>query len=211
MNSMWKSGVRALSTSARCIRNNVRFSNNVINKSIMNVKATLPVIQHSTEFVSVVSRSYAAPRTEIILKQDYQGLGFEGEVKKVKPGFMRNFLHPKGIAIYATEQNKQRYAKALTPEKLEEIEERRRGEELRRKFVAIGEFTMIRHAPSPPALHSEVNRQHIADKLLAKKNIRVTPEDVLLEEPIKELGTFTVPIRISKFDTFDLKLNVIKR
>ena len=43
---------------------------------------------------------------EIILKKDYKGLGYKNEVVEVAPGYARNFLIPKGFALYATESNK---------------------------------------------------------------------------------------------------------
>lgn len=56
----------------------------------------------------------AKRRVEVILLKDHDKLGFEGETLFVKPGFHRNFLYPKQIAVYATPENKEKYGSLKT-------------------------------------------------------------------------------------------------
>ncbi|KAG2386674.1 hypothetical protein C9374_002418 [Naegleria lovaniensis] len=67
----------------------------------------------------------AVANTNVIIKKNYNNF-VEGEVIKVKAGFMRNFLYPNKIAIYATEANLKIHNESLTPEKKLEIQERKR-------------------------------------------------------------------------------------
>ncbi|KAF0975769.1 hypothetical protein FDP41_005096 [Naegleria fowleri] len=67
----------------------------------------------------------AVANTNVIIKKNFNNF-VEGEVIKVKAGFMRNFLYPNKIAIYATEANLKAHNETLTPEKKIEIQERKR-------------------------------------------------------------------------------------
>jgi len=89
-----------------------------LNKSY-NQSALLFLNQQQERYVRAVAN------TEVIIKQDHRYF-VEGEVLKVKSGYMRNFLYPNKIAVYATETNLQELNKSLTEEKKIQIQEKKR-------------------------------------------------------------------------------------
>jgi len=131
---------------------------------------------------------------KIILKQDVDDLGFEGDVVKVADGFARNYLIPRGYALAATPQN----IKALESQR-KKIEVRRlkakdAAEKLREQLEGAT-ITFSQKAGEEGKLYGSVTTMDIAGQL-EKRGIIVDRRKVLLESPIKVLGEYSVGIRI---------------
>jgi len=145
---------------------------------------------------------------EVVLIQDYQGLGKAMDVLPVKDGYARNFLIPQGIAVPATLGNKKNVAEA------KKIAERREG----KKLADAREIaTKIEQTPCTIAvkvgeedkIYGSVSAQELSD-FLKKEGFDVEKRQVLLEEPIKQLGVYNVNISLYRDITAKLKVWVVK-
>lgn len=131
---------------------------------------------------------------EIILKRDVENLGEAGEIVDVKPGYARNYLIPRGFAMRATEGNRRRLDAERRHIRRAESRERERAEGLSEKLDGLAmTFTVL--AGEGGKLFGSVTSADIADHL-ASEGLEVDRRTIELEEPIKELGVYQVPIRL---------------
>src|SRR5213594_931772 len=145
---------------------------------------------------------------EIILREDVQHLGKVGEVVKVKDGYARNYLLPKGLAYPATEANK----KKITYES-ERLAKQRAGE----KSAAETEATKLADVQLPFAvkvgeeekLYGSVTASDIQRKL-EELGIHVDKRKIDLPEPIRELGDFQVGIKLHPDVHPEIRVTVVK-
>ena len=131
---------------------------------------------------------------KIILRQDVDELGLEGDIINVANGYGRNYLIPKGIALEATPQN--RKALELQRKKIEvrRVKARGEAEKLKQKVEEIV-ITLSQKAGEEGKLYGSVTSMDIASDL-EKKGIVIDRRKILLEKPIKTLGEFEVPVKI---------------
>ncbi len=145
---------------------------------------------------------------EVILVEDVPHLGRAGEVVKVKDGYARNYLIPKGLAQAATKEN----LKALE-ERRRQLERRstRELERARELAARIGEITCTirRPAGAEGKLFGAVTSADI-EEALKEMGIEVDRKRIELPEPIKVTGAYTVPIKLHPEVTATLKLWVEK-
>ncbi|OLB52202.1 MAG: 50S ribosomal protein L9 [Gemmatimonadetes bacterium 13_2_20CM_2_65_7] len=145
---------------------------------------------------------------EIILREDVQHLGKVGEVVKVKDGYARNYLLPKGLAYPATEANKkkiayegERIAKQRASEKSTAETEATRLAGVQLSFaVKVGE---------EDKLYGSVTAGDIQRKL-EELGIRVDKRKIDLHEPIRELGEFSVGIKVHPEVRPEVRITVVK-
>ncbi len=145
---------------------------------------------------------------QVILRQQQDKLGEEGEVVTVKPGFARNYLIPRGIAYEATDANlrriqveKERAAKRAADEFGEA-----RAEAKRLSGVSL---TFNVRAGEEGRLFGSITNQDIADRL-SEEGISIDRKKIELEEPIKALGVYSVPVHLHSEVRPELKVWVIK-
>ena len=143
---------------------------------------------------------------EVILKEDVNKLGHRGDVVKVADGYGRNYLLPGKLAIEATlanraviEQMKGSAVRKLAKEKIE-------SEELAKKLEAV-ELVFERKVGENDHLFGSVTSGDIAHQLEEKGYI-VDRRKISLEEPLKTLGEFYVPIKLHREVTSHLKVTV---
>lgn len=132
---------------------------------------------------------------QVILMKELENLGEVGDVVDVKPGYARNYLVPRGFAIRATKSNLARIEEER--EHLVAAAER----EIEKATELAGEIegqslNFPVRAGEEGKLFGSVSSSDIADAL-ADKGIDVDRRTVQLAEPIKQLGTYKVPIRLS--------------
>ncbi len=145
---------------------------------------------------------------EIILREDVQHLGKVGEVVKVKDGYARNYLLPKGLAYPATDANKkkiayegERVAKQRAAEKTAAQTEATRLADVHLTFeVKVGE---------EEKLYGSVTASDIQRKL-EEMGIHVDKRKIDLSEPIRELGEFNVGIKIHPEVRPEVRITVVK-
>lgn len=144
---------------------------------------------------------------QVILRRDVENLGEAGEVVDVKPGYARNYLVPQGFAIQATEGNLRR----LEEEKRHAVRaahrEKERAEELSGSLEGRSvTFTVL--AGEEGKLFGSVTSADIAERL-AKKGVPVDKRTIELEEPIKQLGVYRVPIQLHSDVRPEIKVWVV--
>ena len=133
---------------------------------------------------------------KLILKEQVDNLGDAGEIVDVKPGYARNYLIPHGLAYEASEANIRRLE-----EERERAEERAKKEylEARRRASQIEGSTVTFHARAGEEgkLFGSVTAADVADRLNEKElDFEVDRKGVLLDEPLKQLGAFMVPVKL---------------
>ena len=145
---------------------------------------------------------------EIILREDVQHLGKAGEVVKVKDGYARNFLLPKGLAYPATEANKKKIAyEAARIAKQRALEKGAAETEATR--VAAVELSFAVKVGEEDKLYGSVTAGDIQRKL-EELGIHVDKRRVDLPEPIRELGDFRVGIKLHPDVRPEIRVTVVK-
>lgn len=145
--------------------------------------------------------------TEIILQQDIENLGEAGEVVDVKPGYARNYLLPRGLAIPATEGNVKRIEQERRRLHRARTRERDQAEELSQQLADRSVSFSVR-AGEEGRLFGSVTSTDIAERL-AEEGIAVDRRLIRLEEPIKELGVYRVAVALHAEVRPELKVWVV--
>ena len=145
---------------------------------------------------------------KIILLDDVPALGRRGEVRDVADGYARNYLLPHKLALHATPANLKN---------LQSIKARQDSQAARMKADALAQaqaiealhFTQSRQASDENRLFGSVGRADVA-AFLAQSGIEVERRRIGLDEPIKALGEFSVPIRLHHEVTAQLRVSVAR-
>ncbi|MFH1466243.1 MAG: 50S ribosomal protein L9 [Pseudomonadota bacterium] len=145
---------------------------------------------------------------KVILQQDHEGLGRIGDIVKVSDGYAFNLLIPRGIAIRADEGNvrQMEHVRRLTEAKRKAQFEEARVEADRLNGTAI---SIKRKAGDEDKLFGSVTNRDIAEALAAE-GIEIDRRKIILEEPIRAIGVFTVPVRVHRDVEAKLKVYVIR-
>ncbi|NPU85758.1 MAG: 50S ribosomal protein L9 [Syntrophaceae bacterium] len=131
---------------------------------------------------------------KVILKENVDSLGKVGETVKVSDGYARNFLIPKGLAVEASSKN----AKSVEDERrriLQKAEKDRRKAQSMADRLAGVTFVVRRRVGEQEKLFGSVNTKDI-EQCAVDMGVELERKWILLEEPIRELGTFPVKIRL---------------
>lgn len=147
-----------------------------------------------------------AKNTEVILRAEVDQLGHAGDVVEVAPGYARNFLVPRGLAYVATEANKHRVAQEKK-KYVEKLAEQKVAAEGVAGRLEGKEITFVRMAGEEDQLYGSVSTADIAEAL-EEAGYDVDRRLVGLDEPIKSLGEFEVPIRLHPEVTVPIKVIV---
>ena len=131
---------------------------------------------------------------KIILRQDVDELGLEGDIIHVANGYGRNYLIPKGIAFEATPQNRKTLELQRKKIEVRRVKAREEAEKLKKRVEEIV-ITLSQKAGEEGKLYGSVTSMDIASDL-EKKGIVIDRRKILLEKPIKSLGEFEVPVKI---------------
>lgn len=145
---------------------------------------------------------------DVILLEDVQGLGDAGDVVVVKPGFARNKLIPDGVALRASKRNLAVAEERKRVSKMRKDRESEADYNLVDKLSKI-EITIEAQVGDDEKMFGSVTAIDI-HKALDEKEINIDRHAIELEEPIKSLGIYHVPVKISAEYTGDLKVYVIK-
>jgi large subunit ribosomal protein L9 len=143
---------------------------------------------------------------ELLLKEDVENLGARGDLVKVRPGYGRNYLLPRGLAIQATPANIKQIEmqrKALLKREAVERDTATQQADLIKDLTL--EFS--RKVGEHGILYGSVTSMDIAEALAAK-GYEIDRRRVLLKEPIKETGEFEVPVKLHREVTTNIKVVV---
>jgi large subunit ribosomal protein L9 len=146
---------------------------------------------------------------KVVLVKGVDRLGKAGEVVSVKDGYARNYLLPQGLAQPATSGGMARFEQEKKVDAQREVRRSREAEELANRLALVSVTSAVQ-AGEDDRLFGSVTAQDIAD-LLTKEGFEIDKRKILLEEPIKALGVYTVPIKLHKDVTADVKVWVVRQ
>ena len=145
---------------------------------------------------------------EVILLKEHESLGEIGDIIYVKPGYARNFLFPKGIAVRSSKRNI-----ALADEQKKTLQKRTEreskvNEELMSELAKV-EISIEVEVGEEEKMFGSVTNLDI-HKALTEKDIAIERQSILLDQPIKSLGVHNVPVKVSSGEKQEIKVYVIK-
>jgi len=145
---------------------------------------------------------------KVILKENIETLGKIGDIVKVAPGYARNYLIPKGLALEATTRN----AKELEHAKRQMEYKRNKVLEQARHLadkIQSTTLNLVHNAGEGDKLFGSVTNMELAESL-KQQGLEIDRKIILLAEPIKHLGEYEVPVKIHPDVTASLKVVVSK-
>ena len=145
---------------------------------------------------------------KIILKEDFESLGKVGEVVEVKAGFARNFLIPKQVALQATPQNLRVIEQEKARNKIKLSKDKRDAEVLAEQLKEVS-LTANVQVGEEDKIFGAVTSQNISE-LLSAKGFEIDKRKIQLEDPLKALGVFEVPIKLHTEVEAKIKVWVVK-
>jgi large subunit ribosomal protein L9 len=150
-----------------------------------------------------------ATTLQVILQSDVPNLGASGELVKVRPGFARNFLLPRKLAVPATtaQINRLNHDKAVALARAEK--NKKEAQELAQKIGAL-KITLARPVGEDDRLFGSVTAKEIENEV-KKTGLAFDRKKMQLAEPLKTLGTFEIPVKLMTDVTATLKVEVVKK
>jgi|SRR4029079_7587375 len=145
---------------------------------------------------------------EVILREHVEHLGHRGDVVKVAAGYARNYLLPRKLALAVTEANKRQIERERKNAEARELEEKTQAEAFAGRMSEAA-VEISRRVGENDTLYGSVTSADVAQALHAK-GFEVDKRKVQLADPIKSLGEFTVPIRIHREVTAQVKVKITK-
>ena len=145
---------------------------------------------------------------QVILLERVAKLGQMGETVRVRDGFARNFLLPRGKALRATAENKQRFETERAQLETRNLERRAEAQAVAEKLNGQS-FTVIRQAGESGVLYGSVSTRDLAD-LITAGGFSVSREQIALNQPIKTIGLHVVPIALHPEVEATVQINVAR-
>ncbi len=146
---------------------------------------------------------------EVILNQDVDKLGKAGTVVKVKAGFARNFLIPNGLALPLTPANLKKLEQDKLRKTLQLEKIKKAAEELKERLANFS-LTIPALAKEEDRLYGSITSQDIANAL-AEEGFDIDKNSIILDEPIKSLGIYEIPIKLHPEVLAKIKVWIVKK
>ena len=144
---------------------------------------------------------------EVILREHVDNLGRRGDVVKVAPGYARNYLLPRKLALAVTEANKRQIDRERVAAEARDAEERSGAEAVARRMEQV-EIEIARRVGENETMYGSVTTADIAQALTAK-GFEVEKRKIALHDAIKSVGEHTVPVKIHRDVTAQVKIKVV--
>ena len=144
---------------------------------------------------------------DVILREDIDKVGVRGQVVHVAAGYARNFLLPRRLALLVTDGNKKQIERERAKFDAREAEEKGMAGTLAER-IAGAVVEIARRVGETEVLYGSVTSADIAEALHAK-GFDLDRRKIQLHEPIKKLGEYTVPIRLHRDVSADVKVRVV--
>jgi large subunit ribosomal protein L9 len=145
---------------------------------------------------------------EIILREDVERLGSRGQVVKVADGYARNFLLPKRLAVAASDSNRKIVEQERQAHLRREAKQKGEAEDLSKLLSGVT-VIIAQKAGENDQLFGSVTSKDVAEAL-AQKNYTIDRRKIQLDEPIKQLGEFKIPVRLHRDVTAEVTVQVVK-
>jgi large subunit ribosomal protein L9 len=146
---------------------------------------------------------------EVILREHVDNLGRRGEVVKVAPGFARNYLLPRKLALAVTEGNRKLIERERKVADAREAEDKQTADALASRLSET-QITIGRRVGETGHLYGSVTTSDLGEALAAK-GLDIDKRKIQLDDPIKAIGEFTVPVKLHRDVVAQLKVHVVKQ
>jgi large subunit ribosomal protein L9 len=144
---------------------------------------------------------------EVILREHVDNLGRRGDVVKVAAGYARNYLLPQKLALPVTEASRRQIAREREKAEAHDAEEKATADALAQRIAAV-DISIARRVGENQTMYGSVTSADIA-QALAAKGFEVEKRRIHLPDAIKSLGEHTVPVRMHRDVTADVKIKVV--
>jgi large subunit ribosomal protein L9 len=145
---------------------------------------------------------------DVILREHVENLGQRGDVVKVAAGYARNYLLPRKLALPVTAENRRQVEREHKVAEARELAERQDAEGVSARMADL-ELSFARRVGENDTLYGSVTAADIA-QALAERAFDIEKRKVHLQEPLKQLGEFTVPVKLHRDVTAQLKVRIVK-
>jgi large subunit ribosomal protein L9 len=145
---------------------------------------------------------------EVILRADVEKVGSRGQVVKVANGYARNYLLPKHLAVAASESNKKIVEQERQAHVRREAKDKSGAEDLAELMTGVT-VTIAHKAGEQDQLFGSVTAKDIAEAL-DKRNFTIDRKKIHLDEPIRQLGEFKVPVKLHRDVTIEIGVQVVR-
>ena len=145
---------------------------------------------------------------EVILRADVEKVGSRGQMVKVANGYARNYLLPKHLAVAASESNKKIVEQERQAHVRREAKDKSGAEDLGKLMTGIS-VTIAHKAGEQEQLFGSVTAKDIAEAL-EKRNFTIDRKKIHLDEPIRQLGEFKVPVKLHRDVTIEIGVQVVR-
>jgi len=146
-------------------------------------------------------------KIKLLLLKDVEDLGRSGEVASAKPGYARNYLVPYKFAVVATPNTLKMQEKLQKERAIKAVEEKKEAEELAKTLESITLSTTVKVDPEGK-MYGSVTQQDIVN-LLSQQNVVLSKKNIDMKKPIKEVGTFDIPLKLKENVQAKVSLQVI--
>lgn len=145
---------------------------------------------------------------KVILQADIKGVGKKDEIINASDGYARNYLFPKKLAVEANATNLAKLKSQNESKAFKKETEKKEAEKLAEKINSIT-LTMVVRAGENGKIFGGVTSKEISEALKNEHLIQIDKKKIILSETIKNIGTFTIDIKLYEGITAKLKLNVV--
>ena len=145
---------------------------------------------------------------KVVLNQDVKGVGKKLQVVEVSEGYARNFLLPKKLAVIADNKNINEAQGKISAQKYKKQTELQQANE-NKKIIENGYIEFKHKVGEGSKLYGSVTEKDIADKIKEKFNIEISKKKITISDPIKNLGTYTVNVKLYEGVIAKLKITVV--
>ncbi|MBU1912262.1 MAG: 50S ribosomal protein L9 [Candidatus Omnitrophica bacterium] len=146
---------------------------------------------------------------KVILVEDVKSVGAMGDIIDVKDGFARNFLFPKKLARVAVGSNLKIIEDIKKKKVIAVLKERKEADGLKAKISGLS-LTITVEAGDDDKLFGSVTSQDVADSF-EQEGLLIDKKKIMLEEHIKKLGVYQIPIKLHPEVTAEIKVWVVKK
>jgi large subunit ribosomal protein L9 len=144
---------------------------------------------------------------EVILREHVEHLGRRGDVVKVTPGYARNYLLPRKLALAVNDNNKRQIEREKKLAEARDMEEKAAAEAVAARLAAL-DIDIARRVGENNTLYGSVTSADIAQALHAK-GFEIDKRKITLADPLKALGETVVPVKIHRDVTAQVKVRVV--
>jgi large subunit ribosomal protein L9 len=144
---------------------------------------------------------------EVILREHVDNLGRRGDVVKVAAGYARNFLLPRKLALAVTDNNKRQIEREKKLAEVKDAEEKGQAEAIAERLAQL-DIEIARRVGDHQTLYGSVTSADIAHALQAK-GFEIDKRKIQLPDPLKPLGETTVPVKVHRDVTAQVRVKVV--